>query len=712
MMTGESLSARSRAILRTSARAPLLAALLASAAVSRGEAQASGSSILTRDSVRAQVVDTVKVLGRIDDLIGSAHSASEGRIGAVDLRQRPITREGELLETVPGMIVTQHSGEGKANQYFVRGFNLDHGTDFRTRLEGMPLNMSTHGHGQGWTDLNFLIPELVESLDYKLGVHHADIGDFGSAGGAAFQLVRTLARPFVSLHGGANGLARVAAGGSRRAAGGTLLVAGEVKAYDGPWLRAEGVRKSSGVVRYSADRGTSRFSVLGMAYRNGWNANDQIAQRAVEDGLVSRFGQIDSTNGGAAQRYSLSGSWRRVGARSVQDVDLFAIRSDLTLFSNFTYFLDDPVRGDQFTQTDRRTILGGNATHRQGTEALGTVHAMTLGLETRADLIDGVGLYRTARQVRHASVREDRVRQVGSGAFVQAESRWWPWFRSVLGVRADAYGFDVTSDRSENSGRRAAGIVSPKASLVFSPTSTTELYLSGGLGFHSNDARGTTITVDPANGAPALRVDPLVRSRGAELGLRASPLRGLRSTVSLWALDLGSELLFVGDAGTTEPSAASRRRGVTFANFHRPTASLTLDADVSFAHARFAGVPKTADRIPGALENVVAGGVTWTSVRRGPYGALRVRHFGAYPLTEDNGVRARASTLLNADAGYRLASGVRLQVTMLNLLNGRAEDIEYFYTSRLQGEPAGGVDGVHAHPVEPRQVRVAMEWGF
>jgi outer membrane receptor protein involved in Fe transport len=214
------------------------------------------------------------------------------------------------------------------------------------------------------------------------------------------------------------------------------------------------------------------------------------------------------------------------------------------------------------------------------------------------------------------------------------------------------------------------------------------------------------------SGAPARRVDPLVRSRGAELGVRTSPIDGLRSTLSLWALDLDSELLFTGDAGTTEPSAASHRRGVTLANFYRPVRSLALDADVSFAHARFGGVPVDASYIPGALERVIAGGVTWTPMHRGPYGALRVRHLGSYPLLEDDGVRARASTLVNADAGYRLASGVRLKVTVLNLLNGRADDIAYFYTSRLRGEPAGGVDGVHAHPVEPRQLRVALDWGF
>lgn len=689
-----------------------IAVTLAGGALSRASAQ-QGAPIPHRpDSARTHVADTIRVLGRIDDLIGSANSASEGRVGSADLRRRPITREGELLETVPGLIVTQHSGEGKANQYFVRGFNLDHGTDFQTQLEGMPLNMPTHGHGQGWTDLNFLIPELVDHLEYKLGVSHAELGDFGSAGGAELHLVRSLDRPFASATGGANGMARIAGGGSRRIGPGSLLLAGEAKSYDGPWVRAEGLRKRSGVARYSVDRGASQFSLLAMAYRNRWNSNDQIAERAIDEGIVPRFGQIDSTGGGRSQRYSLSGSWRRIGARSVQHVDAYVVRSDLTLFSNFTYFLDDPVRGDQFSQTDGRTILGASATHAQGAHALGATHDLRTGLQTRVDLIDALGLYRTERQVRLSTVREDRVRQAATGAFVEATSHWRPWLRSVVGVRGDAYGFDVRSDRAENSGRRAAGIVSPKASLIVVPSRTTELYLSGGFGFHSNDARGTTITVDPASGDAARRVDPLVRSRGVEVGLRATPVAGVRSTLSLWSLDLDSELRFVGDAGTTEPSAASGRRGVTLANFYRPSRSFALDADVSFARARFRGVPATESRIPGALERVIAGGVAWTPPGEGLYGALRLRHFGSYPLTEDGAVRARASTLLNADVGRRIASGARLQVTVLNLLNGRAADIEYFYTSRLRGEPAGGVSGVHAHPVEPRQLRLALEWGL
>ncbi len=701
-----------RPVLRSIVAAALAAATHAAVLGAQAGRPLAGTDSARRDTVRVRVLAPVTVTGRIDDLIGTAGSASEGHVGAAELRARPVTREGELLETVPGMIVTQHSGEGKANQYFIRGFNLDHGTDFQTRIEGIPLNMPTHGHGQGWTDLNFLIPELVDHIDYELGVYHADLGDFGSAGGAELHLVSSLKQPFSTAEVGANGLGRLAAGGSTKVGGGDLLVGGEGKVYDSAFELPERVRKFSGVARYTWERGASRFSVLGLGYRNRWNSNDQVARRAVDGGIIGRYGQLDTTDGGNSQRYSLSGSWRRAGARAVQEVQLFGVYSDLNLFSNFTYFLDDPVRGDQFTQPDRRAIYGANATHTQAADAFGVTHVVKLGLQSRFDAIDGLGLYHTQARRRFATVREDRVRESGTGLFVEAESRWTPWFRSVLGVRGDGYTFDVRSDRAENSGFRTAAIASPKASLIFTPSPRAELYASGGFGFHSNDARGTTISVDPASGEPAERVDPLVRSRGAELGLRATPVRGLRTTASVWALDLDSELLFTGDAGATEPSAASRRRGVTLANFYRPRPELSLDGDVSFARARFDGVPADASKIPGALENVFAGGASWTPTGRGAFAAVRVRHFGAYPLVEDNSARARASTLLNADAGYRLASGVRLQATVLNVLDSVADDIQYLYASRLAGEAAEGVTDVHFHPVEPRQVRVSLGWAF
>jgi hypothetical protein len=658
------------------------------------------------------VVDTITVTGRFDDLIGVAATASEGRVGAVDLRLRPISRDGELLETVPGLIVTQHSGEGKANQYFIRGFNLDHGTDFQTRVEGMPVNMPSHAHGQGYTDLNFIMPELVDHLDYRLGVYHPELGDFGSAGGAEFHLMRRLDRPFAGVSAGEDGLARLTAAGSGRLGGGDLLVGGEAKTYDGPWEVAQDIRKFSGLARYTWDRGPSQFSLLGMAYRNRWNASDQVPLRAVRSGLIGRFGHIDESDGGNTQRYSLSGSWRHLGSSSVQDVQVYGIYSDLSLFSNFEYFLNDPSRGDQFNQRERRVVVGGNFSHLQEAQALGITHLLKAGVQTRADRVDPVGLYRTQGRTRLSTVRQDAVTEWGTGLFLQAESRWRPWLRSVVGLRGDVYTFDVRADIPDNSGRRSAGLVSPKASLVVTPSRTTELYLSAGLGFHSNDARGTTMTVDPETGEPAERVDPLVRSRGAELGVRVTPLPGWRSTLSLWALALDSELLFVGDAGITEPAAASHRRGVTWANFYRPMPQLSLDFDVSLARARFTGVPAGQDHVPGALENVVTAGATWSPGAGGLYAALRLRHFGSYPLLEDNSVRATASTLLNADVGFLFAGGVRLQVNVLNLLDSRASDIQYYYTSRLAGEPATGVNDVHFHPVEPRQLRVSLGWGL
>ncbi|HEU4473823.1 MAG TPA: TonB-dependent receptor [Gemmatimonadales bacterium] len=659
-------------------------------------------------------LDTLTVTGRADDLIGIASSASQGRVGGGDLRSRPIAREGELLETVPGVIVTQHSGDGKANQYFIRGFNLDHGTDFATRFEGMPVNMVSHAHGQGYTDLNFLIPELVDHLDYKLGVYHTELGDFGSAGGAEFHLARSLPRPFAGVSGGEHGLARLVAGASNRLGAGDLLLGGEVKRYDGPWALDEEIRKYSGVARYSWSSGRSEFSILGTGYQNTWNSSDQIPSRAIRSGLIGRFGNIDPTDGGDTRRYSLSGSWRRNSGRAVQEAALHGIYSDLSLFSNFAYFLTDPDRGDQFNQREDRVILGGSASHRQLTQVFGVEHRLKIGVQTRADFIYDLGLHLTSARARIGTLRQDDVREWGTGLFVEAESEWRPWLRSVLGLRGDYYDFDVSnSSIPANAGHRTAGIVSPKASLILAPSAGTEVYLSGGFSFHSNDARGTTITVDPLTGDPVDRVDPLVRSRGAEVGVRLTPLPRWRSTVSAWGLELDGELLFVGDAGITEPSFPSHRVGLTLANFYRPVPELALDLDISLARARFDDVPAGEDRIPGAIENVVAAGVAWTPAgESGPFGAVRLRHFGTYPLIEDNSVRAGGTTLLGAEAGYQLASGIRLEASVLNLLNARSNDIEYYYASRLPGEPADGVEDIHLHPVEPRQVRVMLAWGL
>lgn len=700
-----------------SAPAFTAACLLALFAPPQAEAQATSPTRAPADTVERTDTLTVfdleplTVTGRLEDLIGRASTASEGYVGAADLARRPIAREGELLETVPGMILTQHSGSGKSNQMFVRGFNLDHGTDFSTRVDGMPVNIPTHAHGQGYTDLNFLVPELVDNVEYSLGNYYAEIGDFGSAGGAHVHLLRTLDRPLFVLGAGENGHRRVVAAASSRIGGrGSLLAGVESRSYDGPWEVPEALDKVSGMARFSLEGAATRFSVLALAYDNAWQSSDQIPSRAVADGRISRFGQIDETLGGESSRYSLSATWNRTGDRSSQRIEAYGVRYSLDLFSNFTYRLDDAEAGDQFRQQDDgRTTLGLRAAHQQALALGARDHRLTVGVEARRDRAD-VTLSRTRDRQTVGIIRSDDVRQSSAGVHTELVSPWSDRWTTTLGLRADLYHFDVESDLAANTGTATDGIVSPKASIAYRIGDDAELYLAGGLGFHSNDARGTVTTIDPASGDAAEPVDPLVRSRGAEVGLRVHPLEGVRTTATLWTVDTDSELLFVGDAGTTEASDGSRRVGLTLANFWRIDPEWSADVDLSLTRARFLEVDSGVDRVPGALENVLAAGVSRDPVDDGVFGSVRLRRFGSYPLVEDNAVRADAASLVNAQLGYRIGD-LRLGVAVFNLFDEAHSDIQYFYASRLQGEPAAGVEDVHFHPTEPRSLQIQLSWG-
>ena len=662
------------------------------------------------DSIQVFTLDPLTVRGRIDDLTGAAGSASVGFVGAQDFRLRPLMREAELLETVPGMILSQHSGSGKSNQIFVRGFNLDHGTDFSTWIEGMPVNIPSHAHGQGYTDLNFIVPEFVDHIEYSLGNYYAEIGDFGSAGGARMRLLRTLDQPLFSAGIGENGFQRVVtATPAQLGDNASLFIGGEYKGYDGPWERPEQLRKLSGMARYVWQGTSQSLSVTALGYDNRWDASDQIPRRSVDAGVLSRFGQVDNTLGGMTSRYSLSSAWDRSTGASSQRIDAYAIHYDLDLFSNFTYLLDNESDGDQIRQRDRgRWSVGANAAHLQKVDLVGTEHALTLGASMRSDWAD-VSLARTSGRQPVSVVRQDDITQWSVGTYAQVETGWSSILRTVAGLRADLHGFDVTSDLPINSGTESDALLSPKLSVALGPWANTEFYVSGGLGYHSNDARGTVQTVDPESGLPVQSVDPLVRSKGAEFGLRSTPTDGLRSTLAVWTVHLDSELLFVGDAGNTEPSDPSARVGITFANFYRMGSHWIADLDVSFTKARFQDVPVSADRIPGALENVVAAGLSYEPRDGGPFAALRLRRFGTYPLIEDNSERANANSLLNLNVGYQLGAA-RLTVSLLNVLNEEHSDIQYFYASRLSGEPVGGVEDVHFHPAEPRQVRIGVSW--
>ncbi|MDE1546384.1 TonB-dependent receptor [Dechloromonas agitata] len=663
-------------------------------------------------------MSAVEVRARAENLEGIAAAGSEGVVSSQRLAAVPILRPGEALEMVPGLIVTQHAGDGKANQYFLRGFNLDHGTDFATFVGGVPVNMPTHAHGQGYTDLNFLIPELVDRIAFRKGPYFAEEGDFASAGAAHIDYFRRMDASLAQITLGEKGYARSLLAGSPEIGGGNLLYGLELFHNDGPWAVPENYRKFSGVLRYSQGTRNDGFSLTGMAYRGQWTSTDQIAQRAIDSGLVGRFGTLDPTTGGETSRFSLSGEWAKRWASAQTKANVWWLKSSLDLWSNFQYCLNDYARsgtcdtGDQFKQGERRQA-GGFALSHTVFDRWGAFEVENrIGLQGRIDRLYPVGLYATAGRQTVGAVREDRVTQRSLGFWAQNETRWTSWFRSIHGLRADAYDFDIDASLAANSGRASDQMVTPKLALIWGPWQKTELYLNYGHGFHSNDARGTTITLDPADGTtPVQRVKPLVRTRGYEIGLRSEPLPGWRSTVSLWQLDAASELLFVGDAGTTEASRPSRRRGVEWTNLYVLADWLAIDADLAWSHARFRDHnPVVGDHIPGAVTTTANIGLTLDHL--GPwFGALRLRYFGPRPLVEDDSVRSRASALTNLRVGYKIDQRTQLALDVYNLFDRQANDIEYWYDSQLRGETAASFDR-HVHPTEPRTLRLTLSHRF
>lgn len=666
--------------------------------------------------VRAQQVPTasllppVEVLGRYDDSIGLWDAASQGAVTREGIQKRPLFRTGEVLESVPGMMVTQHSGDGKANQYFLRGYNLDHGTDFATWVAGMPVNMPTHAHGHGYTDLNFLIPELIDRVTFRKGPYAAEDGDFASAGTAVIDYASRLPASLASVTAGGFGYRRGLVAGSPEIGAGALLYGVEYLHNDGSWDQPNKYAKLNGVLRYSQGSAAERVSVTAMAYRAHWNSTDQIPQRAVDAGLIGRYGALDPTDGGGARRYSLSGEWRQTSGGSIRTASLYAVRSQLDLYSNFTFLLNDPINGDQFAQSERRTLFGGALAQtwiaRAGERDIST----TFGVQLRRDRVEPVKLALTASRQQLSVVREDDVTISSIAPYLSNTVAWTPWLRSVAGVRADHQRFEVQSDNALNSGRSRDTIVSPKLSVILGPLERMEYFVNWGKGFHSNDARGTTITVDPASGAPADRVPALVRTRGYEVGARAQPTKSLTSSVALWKLDQDSELLFVGDAGTTEASRPSKRHGVEWLVQFTPVDRISFDAAVALTRARFSDFDAAGGHIPGAPERVASAGVTFERFD-GWFGSVRWRYFGPRPLIEDNSVRSKSTSLVNARIGRELNKRTRISLDIYNLFDRRDNDIDYFYESQLAGEPAPVADR-HFHPVERRALRVSVSTAF
>lgn len=648
----------------------------------------------------------VTVKAKANDLMGLANSASEGTVLKRQLDMRAVYRPGELLESVPGLIVTQHSGEGKANQYFLRGFNLDHGTDLRITVDGMLVNQRSHGHGQGWADTNFVIPELVSGMQYLKGPYYADQGDFSSAGAVNMGYVNKLPQGIASYGLGQQGFMRGLLANSHEVGAGHVLYATELLTKDGPWVNKENYKKFNALLRYSQDTGPTQFNVTAMGYGGRWNATDQIPLRAVTEGLISRLDTIDPSGGGEAHRFSLSGALQHTSNYGVTRLNLYTLHTNLALFSNFTYFLDDPINGDQFSQVDKRFQSAMDLSHFWINRLGGIELENTVGVQLQNDVIDN-GLLSTKHRQTLSTTRKDHINQNSIGLYFQNSIQWLEKFRTVAGVRSDYYWFDVNSHQKANSGNRFDSITNPKLSLIFGPWAKSEFYFSYGSGFHSNDARGTTATVDPKTGEPVNRVTPLVRSTGYEVGLRTAIIPSLQASFSLFRLNMDSELLFVGDAGTTEASRPSKREGFEISTFYMPTDWMIIDLDYALTRARFTDADAEGNHIPGAIKGVGKAAVSVDNIGRF-YGSMQFRYFGKRALIEDNSVQSDHTMTLNGQIGYKINHNVRALLQGFNLLNTRAHAIDYYYTSRLPGEPQEGMADLHFHPIESRSFRVSL----
>jgi hypothetical protein len=662
--------------------------------------------------------------------IGTADTASEGTVSAQQLEQRPAYRVGETLEGVPGLIVTQHSGEGKANQYFLRGFNLDHGTDIAITLDDMPVNLRTHAHGQGYSDLNFMIPELVGTMRYRKGPYFADEGDFATAGAVHIDYVATLPRDLASISGGTLGNYRGFTAASRPWGGGNLLVAAEYSHLDGPWRIPDDFNKGNLVARYSQGSQENGFSITGMYMKDAFHSSDQIPQRAVTAGLISPYGAIDPSDGGNSQRYSLSGKYVETGTNDQFKASAYAIGYDLQLFSDFDFSLTFPAPiNDQFLQQDRRQIFGGDVSYTLFGDLFGRASDNTVGFENRTDKIDLELARSTDRAVRFV-VRDDHVIESSAGVYVENRTQWFDKVRSVAGLREDLFYGSDTSTLAANSGSTAKGIASPKGSLIFGPWRRTELYVSAGQGFHSNDVRGALTTADALQtilnrqqGSSAVAVQGktplLTKATGYEIGVRSEPIPRLRSEVAVFVLGLDSEATFDGDEAVTTAGRPSERIGVEFNNQYRALSWLTLDGDFAYARARFTNADDGSGDvqpghpghdIPGAAAIVAAAGASIDNL--GPWtGALRMRYFGPRPLLEDGSVTSRPTILFNLQIGYAVTDALKLRLDVFNLLNSRAHQIDYYYPSQLAGERAPVYD-IHFKPVEPLSALATLQLKF
>jgi opacity protein-like surface antigen/outer membrane receptor protein involved in Fe transport len=673
--------------------------------------------------------------------------ASQVVISGADLNARPVAETAEILEAAPGLAVVQHSGPGKANQYYLRGYNLDHGTDMATFWDDVPINLPTNAHGQGYTDLNFMIPETVSGLEVRKGPYYADVGDFDNAGALNISLRDSVERNIQSVTVGSFGYDRLLSLGSTKLGGGSLLYAGDFNTYNGPWSTPDDVRKFSGLLRYSQGTATDGVSATAMAYANNWNSADQVALRAITTGQIGLFGEIDPTDGGDTSRFMLSTRFANSDDNGLWKANAYAVKYTLNLFNNFTWFTTNPTLGDQFHQYDDR-FYGGGAVSRTLNGTLFSLPSQTVfGLQARDDDIN-VGLSNTFQRQFLSNILFDHVNEGNVGIYAENTTHWTDWWKTTIGLRGDYFAASVNSMlQPANSGNPTAALPSPKFTTVFGPFYKTEFFLGAGLGYHSNDARAVVTTQAPGDPSTPQTPTPfLVRTAGAEIGARTKIVPGLDSSISLFYLHQNSELFFDGDTGTTVPGPPSVRTGVEITNNYQPVPWMRLDADLALTRARFVGFDTAQEQLYESLAGfpqaqignapgnyvyeapwmVASAGITFGETT-GWFSTLRWRYISSRPLTEDGTFQSPPVNTINGRVGYHFANGWRIQLDALNLLNSSSYNASYAYGALLPSDalfprcfPASGAPTVPTavcqngfmdysiHPMEPLAVRLTL----
>jgi hypothetical protein len=604
-------------------------------------------------------------------------AASNGTVRERDFRLRPLPRPADILQTVPGFYVAQHAGGGKANQYFLRGFDADHGTDVLLMVDGVPVNLVSHGHGQGYADLNWIIPEVVQKVEVSKGTYAPEHGDFATAGALNLVTAQTLERSAVTLEGGSFETFRGLVVASPLVEDWSPLLAAQVYGTNGPFEAPERLQRYSLFSKVSRPLGHRGSVTLGAtAYGSGWNASGQIPLREVTAGRLSRFGAVNDTEGGSSTRHSAYGAWRVLTDDGEVSLTGYAVRYRFNLFSDFTFFSVDPENGDMIEQLDDRTYGGLHGAWRF-TRRLGSMgFDTTFGAQLRVDDIAN-GLYASRARERLGTRHSDQIRQTAIGLYVSEQVQLTSWLRAIGGLRADHHVMAVDSQTApSDSGTRQASLLSPKLSAAAQVHSTTELFANFGSGFHSNDARGAVRRVDP--------VTPLTPARGYELGVRSHLFERLDLAASAFVLDLDSEQVWVGDEGTTEARGASRRQGVEGEARLKILDWAYADLDVTLSRARFTGGEFAGQAVPLAPTMVLAGGI---SVLRpdGWFGRVGALHLGDRPATEDGFLQAQGFTRVDATVGLR-TSRFELSLALQNALDAPVREAQFATVSRLPGE--------------------------